>query len=507
MPIYERYGIEEYSTFQYGAGTLETIAWIIDVDWDEDGSYDNVNEAPYCIGYNLQRGRQFFLASEGEGFEAFSPGRLTLTLLNTDGRYDPFNTSGPYYPNIDVGKFIKVQAIYDGTTYDRFAGIIEDIQPSRQGGIEVVRVTALDGWAWLENHFTAAPVEASKDSEDALADILTDADWPTIWGSSLGTGAETIGYWWEDYRTAAEAIKDITDFENGRFWIGADGSANYESRQTAGTLSVELTEEDLLKEIMLEMPWDAERNIVKIVGHPLADQGTQTIWTLQDTPQVAAGEYLELIVDFTYNDEPCAAYNLITPVENTDYDMNANADGSGADHSANFTVTIEATWGQRAKLKYLNNGGSASYITLGQLRASNVLTWTDAIESESDERSGSEQPRYFVIDSKHVQSSSNVPVLADYYGGYITMEKLFPTVRIENRYVEQFTPDILNRVGLDIPTKGIEDRSYRLGYIEERWLHPTGQAIETIFKFEPCEELGTYWTFPASMGVTTIFIY
>jgi len=507
MSTHQRYGVAPYNSFQYGAGSPTTISWVIDVDWDGDGSYDNVNEAPYCISYNLQRGRQFFLASEGQGFAPFQPGRLTLVLLNTDGRYDPFNTSGVYYPNIDVGRFIKVQAIYDGTSYDRFAGVIEDIQPTRQEGLEVVRITALDGWAWLQNHYTSNAVETDKATEDAIADILADADWPTIWGSSLGSGAETIDYWWEDYRTAAEAIKDITDFENGRFWIAADGSANYESRQTAGSLAVEISESHMLKEIMLEMPWDAERNIVRVVGHPLKDVGTQVIWTLQDTPSVGAGEDFEIIVDFTYNDEPAAAYNLITPVSTTDYTMNANADGSGADHTANFTVTIESIWGQRAKLKFANGGGATSYITLGQLRADNVLIWPDAVESESDERSGSEQPRYFVIDSKHLQSSSNVPVLADYYGGYITMTKLFPTIRLENRFEKQFTPDILSRVGIDIPKKGVNDKSYRLGYIEERWLHPTGQAVETIMAFEPCEELGTYWVFPAEMGVTTIFIY
>lgn len=506
MPVYQRYGVAPYASFQYGEGSPETVTWVMDVDWDGDGSYDGVNEAPYCIAYQLTRGRQFFLAPKGQGFQAFQPGRLTVTWLNTDGRYDPYNTSGPYYPNINDGKYIKVTAEHNSIVYDRFAGVIENIQPSRQGGLEVVQITALGGWSWLQEHFTTAAVETNKATEDAISDILTDADWPTIWGTSIGSGAEDIPYWWEDYRTAAEAINDLTDFENGRFWIGADGKANFESRQATGSFGIELTEDELLKEVSLEMPWNAERNIVRIIGHPIKDEGVQTIWTLEDIPQVAAGANFDIIVDFTYNDKECAAHTLITPVITTDYTMNAASDGGGANHSANFTVSILTTWGQRAKLRFANGGGSASYITLGKLRA-NALTWPNEVSFDEDRRTGNEQPRYFTIDSKHIQHSINVPVLADYYADYVTMTKLFPTVRLENRFVEQFTPEILQRTGLDIPTKGIEDKSYRLGYLEERWLHPTGQAVETIFKFEPMEELGTYWTFPAQMGIDTIFIY
>lgn len=506
MPIYRRYGAAPYASFHYGEGAPTTIGWVIDVDWDEDGSYDGVNEAPYCIDYTLTRGRQFYLAAAGEAFQPFEPGRLTITLLNTDGRYDPYNTSGVYYPNIDKGKFIKVQAIFDGVTYDRFAGVINDIRPARHDGLEVIQIDALDGWEWLKTHFTAKAVETSKNSGAAIEDILTQADWPAIWGTNIGNGAMTIPYWWEDYRSAADAINDICNAENGRFWIAADGSANFESRQDAGAFSIELTEDKLLKEVMLEMPWNAERNIVSIIAHPIKKITNTVVWTLQDTPQVAAGESLEIIVDFTYAGIGCPANNFTPFVEDTDYDMNAQADGGGADHSANFTVTIEATWGRRALLKYLNNGGSASYITLGQLRG-DALTSPDQIEAQQDERVGNEQPRFFAVDSQHLQSSTNAPVLADYYAGFVTATKLFPNVLLENRIVEQFTPDLLNRTGLDIPTKGIEDKSYRLGYLEETWLHPTGQAIQSVFRFEPTEELGVYWQFPAQIGIDTIFIY
>lgn len=494
-----------YGGFLYGGEATNNITWLVNVDWDEDGSYDGLNEAPFMFDYMVTRGRQFYL-QEGANFQPFEPGRATISLYNTTGRYDPFNTDSVLYPNVDTGKFIRIIAEFEGINYPRFAGIIEDIRPIRVNGLEAVQIDILDGWAWLNNHFTAAAVETVKDTGDAITDILTDADWPAIWGSTIGAGADDIPYWWEDYRPAAEAINDLVAYENGRFWIGADGSANYENRQIVGEREIELTEDKLLKEVMMEMPWNAERNVVRIISHPIKTIAETVLWTLQDIPEIAASESLEIIVDFTYDGIQCPGDDLVTPVENTDYEMNTAADGSGADKSADFAVTIEATWGQRALLKYTNNGGTAAHVTLGQLRG-DALTRPDQIEATDDQRVGSEQPKLFLVDSQHLQSSTNAPVLADYYASFITATKLFPNVMIENRFEEQFTPDLLSRVGVDIPTKGVEDKSYRLGYMEERWLHPNGQSLQSIFRFEPTEEATAYWQFPAQIGIDTIFVY
>lgn len=45
-----------------------------------------------------------------------SPGTLSLTLDNTDGRFTRLNTSSPYYPNVKHNRLIRIRAFWDPTT-------------------------------------------------------------------------------------------------------------------------------------------------------------------------------------------------------------------------------------------------------------------------------------------------------------------------------------------------------------------------------------------------------
>jgi hypothetical protein len=54
------------------------------------------------------------------------PSQLSVTFDNRDGRFTPGNTAGAYYPNVKIGRPIRVRATWDGVTYDRFLGFISD---------------------------------------------------------------------------------------------------------------------------------------------------------------------------------------------------------------------------------------------------------------------------------------------------------------------------------------------------------------------------------------------
>ena len=57
--------------------------------------------------------------------DRFPPGTADLVLWNGDGRYDPWNTAGPYTGLIAPGVPVQIRATVGGTTYDVFTGLID----------------------------------------------------------------------------------------------------------------------------------------------------------------------------------------------------------------------------------------------------------------------------------------------------------------------------------------------------------------------------------------------
>jgi hypothetical protein len=124
-------------------------------------------------------------------------------------------------------------------------------------------------------------------------------------------------------------------------------------------------------------------NRVKATAHPRrVDTVTTTVlFTNQGAPAVAAGNVLVLTGHYT---DPAArairvgGTDMTIPVATTDYTMNAAADGSGADLTANFTVT--AVYGANSVEYTINNGGGTNgFITKLQARGRGLYDY-DAVD-------------------------------------------------------------------------------------------------------------------------------
>lgn len=57
------------------------------------------------------------------------PGTLSFALDNIDGKYTPDNPTSSLYPSWVEGKRVRVQVVKSGTTYTRFVGRIDRIEP------------------------------------------------------------------------------------------------------------------------------------------------------------------------------------------------------------------------------------------------------------------------------------------------------------------------------------------------------------------------------------------
>lgn len=58
-----------------------------------------------------------------------TPGALSFTLVNTDDRWNPRNTTGPYYGLLDNGTHVRVRVSHDGTTWTAWTGFVANGWP------------------------------------------------------------------------------------------------------------------------------------------------------------------------------------------------------------------------------------------------------------------------------------------------------------------------------------------------------------------------------------------
>lgn len=86
--------------------------------------------------------------TSGERLEP-QPGEATFTLLNTDRRFDPANTTGPYYGDLTPRCPVRISITATGSKV-LFRGFIDGgWNQSWDGERRLVEVHALDGLGWM----------------------------------------------------------------------------------------------------------------------------------------------------------------------------------------------------------------------------------------------------------------------------------------------------------------------------------------------------------------------
>src|SRR5438309_716372 len=77
---------------------------------------------PSPLAATWQRGRQDELGT-------VEPGTCTVLASNSDGSLSPENTGSAYYPNLKVGRRLRLSLVYNSITYRCFYGYIQSIDP------------------------------------------------------------------------------------------------------------------------------------------------------------------------------------------------------------------------------------------------------------------------------------------------------------------------------------------------------------------------------------------
>lgn len=511
-----------YGSFKYGDGTLYgqapmegNMLWGFEVDWDNDLYFTGSNEAPYVQKLVIKRGRDRLFKSDGTGFEPVPPGTFMMELNNTDRRYDPYNTSSPLYPYVAPGKLIRIKMKFFDGSVNRTAGVYYGrITNIVTQGRDLVVMTGEDGLAELYDIQDLAYIGTTGGGVDYTPSISVWHRMTGISGSNLditdrgygfsfewATDPDILDLYWDKDESLKKAIEDITEAFDARFYMAVDGTFYFRNRAYLAALTSQgtFTESTVLKDIVLPQPWDVVKNDVRLSVYP---RGTilsaQELWRLTGVPAVAAGATMILWGITTYNGEEVPFDNVGS--SNT-FLANAAADGSGANLTANFSVT-RTDYSRSFFYTITNNGGTTGYITSLILTAKPRITNKAFISKESTSSKALYGTRILRFDNRFTQnvelSEARAIFLKDAYDGI----QAFPTVVIEGktgaslwfqfgRTTANNEMDLFTKHTLYFPTLDISGEFWLVS-VQHEWLYENGQAVRTIYKFEPVVDAGSY---------------
>ena len=204
----------------------------------------------YVREFSIDRGRQHDLAD-------YQTGTASVLLSNSDDRFNPLNTSSPYYDSSNnVSKItpfrqVKISATYDGTTSVLFRGFITSYPESfgGQGSDSSVRIRCVDafkifnlntlgsrGWkigtAGFSNLGTSTRLgyaDVQEKSSLRIGRILNAFGWSSS-DRVISTGDLDVQAGVPVTTNLLQALKSVEEAEQGQFYMSADGKATFRDR-------------------------------------------------------------------------------------------------------------------------------------------------------------------------------------------------------------------------------------------------------------------------------------
>ncbi len=294
-----------------------SVAFNSDVDLTVEIAFDSdpfatsqtfSDVSAYIREFSVDRGRQHDLAD-------YQTGTASVVLDNADDRFNPLNTSSPYYDSgagetkISPFKQVKISGAYDGTTTVLFRGFIQSYPESfgGQGADSSVRINCVDafkifnlntigarGWKLGSAGFSnlgqstrLGYVDQQELSSARISRLLDAFGWSST-DRQISTGDLQVQAGQSVDTNLLTAMKDVETAEQGQFYISSDGKATFRDRNFKRTQ--QFTSQATFGNGVGELPFSDvittldDSKILNIIS-VTRDGGTEQV--LQDTSSIA----------------------------------------------------------------------------------------------------------------------------------------------------------------------------------------------------------------------------
>lgn len=505
--MYALYGTNyKYGTASrlYGVDSAQTALylWGIQIDWDGDLVYDGQNESAYTIGLDTRRGFSdlYNVSSEGDA-DFFAPpdvGEAIVTVDNSSGRYDLWETNGDPSTDIQTGRLAKITVRINGETTDTpvFSGYVHKI--TNDDTNKTAQIILHDGIEILQNKRANSAVSTTDNVTTAIQKILDDIDWQ--WGNSVAS-LLAINYFYPN-ESAYKELFEVSKFLTSRvFYTDANGDLQLETIEGYSTtdplLPTAYDGDIFIKPILLSQPWDNLFTQTEAYAHPYTAGTTDTqIWTQGDGQITIAGSSsISFYVNYQYETSNNDGKIFAIPnslISSSDYVVNTASNGSGSDITGSISITV-TNYGSKALLAITNANASTGYFTVFTLRGtpytiSSVTTLADGVDYTGLGH------RKIMIQSKYNQGVLEYSSPINFYSLSYPHTTKVVTAKLQTR-AEQFEKDINNVVLFNVTKPYLSSKLYltllgqnvnynqfRIMQITHKWLNNNGQDVLTTWK-------------------------
>jgi hypothetical protein len=189
------------------------------------GLYYYVDKSSDVRSLSITRG----MTSRADPFFIAAPGTATVVFDNRTRTYDPNSN-----PDIDPGRSLNVQMVWNAVTYNVFTGTVDQWKPSypAYGYDQVTEAACNDGLALL-SQLTVDDAAPGEMTGARVNRFLTLVSWPPSLraidpGTTSMTGAGGTS-------SALAGLQLAADSEFGQFYVAANGNATFRGRNALVT--------------------------------------------------------------------------------------------------------------------------------------------------------------------------------------------------------------------------------------------------------------------------------
>jgi hypothetical protein len=190
------------------------------------GAFTTV-DVPLVQQVSIRRGRS-------DLDQDFGAGTATVQFLDTNGDWNPQNTSGPYFGDLLPGRQLQVRAVSGGVGYNLFAGYITSYDLSYEIGSPVATVTveAVDALRLLSlaSLDTVSGTAAGDLPGERINDLLDEVSWP-VTAREIEDGSVTLQADPGGVRSVLSAMRTVEGSELGGLFVDSSGRVVFKSRQ------------------------------------------------------------------------------------------------------------------------------------------------------------------------------------------------------------------------------------------------------------------------------------